>query len=307
MARLGIIGAGHVGEIVAYTAALRGGYNEIVFYDINDKRLDGVVSDLQDANRFYPHDTAFIAGTIDDVAKADHIVIASGRIPENAQRRDEFKNNHEDVKDYIPKIMAAGFDGVFVVVTNPCDAIAYAVWKYSGLDASRVIGSGTALDSERSQTILARTYGVSVHSVNSMMLGEHGDSQFLPYSQVTINHVPFDQFLEENHVTADKEAIEESVVYRGHRAFFGKGSTQYGIANTVNDILDAVHFDSKESLQVSALHSGEYGVNDVYVSTPCVIGKNGVEKIITLNLTDEELEKYRKSAETVRSYQTGVE
>lgn len=307
MARLGIIGAGHVGEIVAYTAALRGGYNEIVLYDIDEKRLDGVVSDLEDANRFYPHDTAFIAGTIEDVAKAKEIVVASGRIPENAQRRDEFKNNHEDVKDYIPKVMAAGFDGVFVVVTNPCDAIAYAVWKYSGLDASRVIGSGTALDSERSQTILARTYGVSVHSVDAMMLGEHGDSQFLPYSQVKINHIPFDQYIEENNLTADKAAIEESVVYRGHRAFFGKDSTQYGIANTVNDIVDAVHFDSKKSLQVSALHSGEYGVNDVYVSTPCVIGKNGVEKIITLNLTDEEMEKYRKSAETVRSYQASVE
>ncbi|MDD7363636.1 MAG: L-lactate dehydrogenase [Peptoniphilus sp.] len=302
MARLGIIGAGHVGEIVAYTAALRGGYKEIVLYDIDEKRLDGVVSDLEDADRFYPHDTTVVAGDIEEVAKSDQIVVCSGRIPENAQRRDEYKNNYQDVTDYIPRVMAAGFKGIFVVVTNPCDAIAYAVWKSSGTDASRVIGSGTALDSERSRTIIAREFGLSADSVDSMMLGEHGDSQFLPYSQVRLHHVPFDRYIEEIERDVDKAKLEETVVYKGHRAFFGKGSTQYGIANTVNDILDAVHYDTKRTLQVSTLHRGEYGLKDVYLSTPCVIGKDGIERVIELDLTDEERKKYAESAEIVRSY-----
>ena len=302
MAKLGIIGAGHVGEIVAYTAALRGGFTHITLNDINEKRLDGVVSDLEDAQGFYPHNTRFIAGTIEEVAASDMIVVCAGRIPENAQRRDEYTNNYADVKDYIPKVMAAGFKGIFVVVTNPCDAIAYRVWELSGMDASRIIGSGTALDSERSRTILARRFDVSPSNVHSMMLGEHGDSQFLPYSQVKINHIPLKRYLEEHGETLNEAETEESVVYRGHRAFFGKGSTQYGIANTVNTILDAVLYDEKKVLQVSALHKGEYGVEDVYVSTPCVIGKDGIEEVIELDLTDEERKKYTDSAEMIRSY-----
>lgn len=302
MAKLGIIGAGHVGEIVAYTAALRGGFTHITLHDINEKRLDGVVSDLEDAQGFYPHNTRFIAGTIEEVAASDMIVVCAGRIPKNAQRRDEYANNYADVKDYIPKVMAAGFKGIFVVVTNPCDAIAYRVWELSGLDASRIIGSGTALDSERSRTILARHFGLSPSNVRSMMLGEHGDSQFLPYSQVKINDISLKRYLEKHDLTMNEAEMEESVVFRGHRAFFGKGSTQYGIANTVNAILDAVLYDEKKVLQVSALHKGEYGVEDVYVSTPCVIGKDGIEEVIELDLTDEERKKYSDSAEMIRSY-----
>lgn len=145
MAKLGIIGAGHVGEIVAYTRALRGGFTHITLHDIDDKRLDGVVSDLEDAQGFYPHNIRFVAGSIEDVAASDMIVVCAGRIPEDGQRRNEYAGNYADVKDYIPKVMAAGFQGIFVVVTNPCDAIAYRVWELSGLDAARVIGSGTAL------------------------------------------------------------------------------------------------------------------------------------------------------------------
>lgn len=302
MAKLGIIGAGHVGEIVAYTRALRGGCTHITLHDINDKRLDGVVSDLEDATGFYPHNTHFVAGTIEDVAASDMIVVCAGRIPEDGQRRNEYAANYADVKDYIPKVMAAGFKGIFVVVTNPCDAIAYRVWELSGMDASRIIGSGTALDSERSRTILARHFDVSPSNVHSMMLGEHGDSQFLPYSQVKINDIPLERYLKEHDVTLDAAEVEKSIIYRGHRAFFGKGSTQYGIANTVNTILDAVLYDEKKTLQVSALHNGEYGVKDVYVSTPCVIGKDGIEEIVELDLTDEERKQYTDSAEMIRSH-----
>ncbi|MFR9296512.1 MAG: lactate/malate family dehydrogenase [Aedoeadaptatus pacaensis] len=254
MAKLGIIGAGHVGEIVAYTAALRGGFTHITLYDINEKRLDGVVSDLEDATRFYPHNTRFVAGDVKDVAASDMIVVCSGRIPEDCQRRKEYDNNQADVSDYIPKVMA-------------------------------------------------RLLDVSPENVESMMLGEHGDSQFLPYSQVRINHIPWDRYLKEHDLAFDEAEVEKSVVYRGHRAFFGKGSTQYGIANTVNAILDAVLYDEKKTLQVSALHKGEYGVDDVYVSTPCVIGKDGIEEVIELELTDDERKKYKDSAEIIRSYQ----
>lgn len=302
MATLGIIGAGHVGEIVAYTAALRGGFQKIILNDNNESCLDGVISDLEDANHFYPHDTAIVAGSLEEVARSDYIVVCYGRLPENCQRRDEFKNNYEILQEVIPEVMKAGFDGIFVVVTNPCDAVAHAVWKASGLDPSRVIGSGTALDSERSRTIIARRLGLSADSIDSLMLGEHGDSQFLPYSQVRVHRIPFDQYVEENGIEIDKREIEETVVYKGHRAFRGKGSTQYGIANTVNDILDAVHYDTKRALPVSTLLRGEYGVEGVYLSTPCVLGKSGVEKVVELNLNEEELARYRKSAEITREY-----
>lgn len=302
MAKLGIVGAGHVGEIVAYTAALRGGFREIALCDVDEKRLDGVVSDLEDATRFYPHNIDFFAADYKQIADADIIVIASGRIPENAQRRDEFKNNHEDVAHYVPEIVKNGFTGVFVVVTNPCDSIAYHVWKYSGFDKCRIIGSGTALDSERARTMLARILGVAPDSVACMMLGEHGDSQFLPYSRVRIHHMALDEYLKKHYMELDKAEFEESVIYRGHRAFFGKGSTQYGIANTVNDILDAVLYDEKRTLQVSALHQGEYGVDDVFISTPCVVGTAGIEEVVELTLTEEELARYRESAETIRKY-----
>lgn len=303
--RLGIIGAGHVGNIVAYTASLRGLAEEIYFYDINKEKADSEVADLEDGNSFYPHPVKFYVGDERDMASCQVIVVASGRIPEDANRLHEFANNKEDVSQYIPKIMEAGFKGIFIVVTNPCDIITYSVWKHSGLPKEKIIGSGTALDSIRSQGIIARKLGLSPTSVSSMMLGEHGDSQFLPWSQVRVCHQSLDQYLQGKKIKPEdfkKEEIEKESILRGHRVFFGKGATQFGIGNTVNDILSAIKYDSKTCLNVSTLLQGQYGIEDIFISTPCVIGKNGVEQVIELNLNSEELVKYKASANIIQGY-----
>lgn len=303
--RLGIIGAGHVGSVVAYTASLRGLANEIYIYDTNEIKADSEVADLEDGNSFYPHPVDFYVSNLSELASCQVIVIALGKIPENSDRLLEFDYNKKQVEESIPQIMEAGFQGVFVVVSNPCDIIAHLVWKHSGLSKKRVIGSGTALDSVRAVGIIARRLGISPHSLHALVLGEHGDSQFLPWSQVRVCQKNLDDYLSGHPQIAKtfkKDQIERESSRRGHRVFLGKGATQFGIGNTVCDICSAIVNDSKECLNVSTLLEGQYGIDGIYISTPCVIGENGVEEIVELDLNSQELEKYQKSADIIRGY-----
>lgn len=291
-----------MGNIVAYTASLRGLVHEVYLYDMDPQKANSEIADLEDGNSFYPHPVNFFLAQFKDLAKCQVIVVASGRIPEDADRLHEFENNKADVAEYIPKIMEAGFDGIFLVVTNPCDIITYSVWKHSGLAKERVIGSGTALDSVRAQGIIARKLGLSPRSVEAMMLGEHGDSQFLPWSQVRVAKQDLKDYLLASGQSLDFKGIEEESIYRGTKIYLGKGSTQFGIGNTVNDILAAIKYDSRVCLNVSCYLEGEYGIEGVYISTPCLIGKKGIEKVIELDLDKGELESYSKSAQIIEGY-----
>lgn len=303
--KLGIIGSGRVGNIVAYTAAMKGHVNEIIFNDIEIDKSKAEAMDINDGNLFYPHKVTAKYGDYKELAGCNIIVVCSGMIPESLDRLDEFELNKEAVDNYIPRVVEEGFNGIFIVVTNPCDIITYEVWKKSGFPSNRVIGSGTALDSARFNTIVGEKLNIDPKSVRGMMLGEHGDSQFAPWSNIYIGNRQIDEYKKDNpekFANFNKDEIEEAVTKRGMHIFAGKGSTQYGIGNTVNQIINSIINDNKEILNVSALLSGEYGLKDLYISTPCIIGKDGIEEIIELELTEEELEKYNKSANIIKDF-----
>ena len=303
--RLGIVGAGHVGEIVAYTAALRGNADEIIFCDSKEERMESEALDINDGSQFYPHGTQACFGEYKHLAGCDIIVVCTGLIPETGDRLDELELNKNAVGEYIEEIVQAGFDGYFIVVTNPCDVITYQVFKRSGFPANKVIGSGTALDSTRFNVMLAEKLQLSPNAIRGMMLGEHGESQFVPWSQIYVGHLPFEEYAKlhpDKVKDFDKDEFEAKVRSRGWDVFKGKGSTQYGIANTVNAIIRGITHDTKEILNVSTYLDGQYGVEDVYLSTPCVIGKNGIEEVIELDLNDEELKKYQESATIIKKH-----
>lgn len=303
--KLGLIGAGHVGEIVAYTAAIRGLADQIVFHDINRERMRSESLDIVDGSLFYPHRVQATFGDHEDLVDCDIIVVCSGLIPEEGDRLYEFELNKDAVASYTKSVVEKGFDGYFIVVTNPCDIITYQVLRSSGFPANKVIGSGTALDSARFCAMLAERLNLAPSAVTGLMLGEHGESQFTPWSQVKVGPYPFDRFMEkypEALPNFDKDAFEADVRGRGWEVFKGKQSTQYGIANTVNAIIRAIIHDTREILCVSAHLDGEYGLEDLYISTPCVIGAHGIEEVLELDLTDEELKRYHDSAKVIKEH-----
>ncbi|MBU5669881.1 L-lactate dehydrogenase [Peptoniphilus sp. MSJ-1] len=302
--KIGIIGAGAVGEIVAYNACMRGLATDIIINDIIKEKAESQAIDLNDARAFYPRDVKIRSGEYEDMGDRDLIVVCMGKISEK-DRLDELKGNKEAVEEFTRKIVDAGFDGFFVVVTNPVDIITYEVYKVSGFAPNKVIGSGTALDSARLQVVIADTLNISPKSVNATVLGEHGESQFVPWSQVKIdsmNLVEYEKSHPEKFENFDKDEVEDRTRRRGWDIFKGKGSTQYGIGNTVNNIIAAIKNDERIILKASALLDGEYGLDDLYISTPIMIGKNGIEEKFELDLTDDEIERLKKTASVIKEY-----
>lgn len=302
--KLGIIGAGAVGEIVAYTSAMRGIASDIIINDVIKEKAISQAIDLNDGRLFYPKDVKFRAGEYEDMGDRDVVVICSGKIPEE-DRLNELELNKKEVASYVRKIVDAGFNGIFVVVTNPVDIITYEVYKVSGFDDSRVIGSGTFLDSARLQVVIANKLGISPKSVSATVLGEHGESQFVPWSQVMIGSITLDKYKEthpELFKDFDKNQIEDDTRRRGWDIFKGKGSTQYGIGNTVNNIIQAIANDEKIVLKASCLMEGHYGLNDLYISTPIRVGKDGIEEKFELDLTEDELGRLKKTAGVIKDH-----
>ena len=237
--------------------------------------------------------------------ECDIIVLTSGGIPETSDRLDELKTNKKVVSQYTKRIVDSGFKGIFIVVSNPCDIMAYLVKKVSGFESSRVIGAGTALDSSRANSLLSKITGISAKSINAIVMGEHGESQFIPWSQVKIAGLSFYDYknkYKDQFINFNEDDFEDQVRKRGWEIYLGKSSTQYGIANTINAIISAIVHDENKVINVSAMLNGQYGLDDLYISTPCLINKNGIEKIFELPLEACELKKLNKAAELIKSY-----
>lgn len=303
--KLGIVGAGFAGEIIAYTAALRGLCDRISFVDINEKKAHAQAMDINDARSYYPHDLFADSCQYEDLRDADIIVLTSGGIPDSPDRLDEFKVNKNIMIDYTKRIVSAGFKGIFIVVSNPCDVMAYLVYKTSSFNPKRVIGAGTALDSSRLKTILSNKFDISAKSISAIVMGEHGENQFIPWSQVRIAGMPFERYIEmykNSFKDFDKKKIEDEVRKRGWDIYLGKSCTQYGIANTITKIISAIINNENIALNVSTLLNGEYSLKNIYLSTPCSINKDGINKIFELDLSVSELKKLKEAANVLNAY-----
>ncbi|MCW6677717.1 L-lactate dehydrogenase [Anaerococcus sp. NML200574] len=299
--KLGIIGSGAVGFAVGYTAARLGLVSDIKFNDKKEGLAKAQAMDIEDASSFYPHYVKMSSGSYRDMADRDIIVLATGTLDGIKDRLEEYVMYKDQVEAYVKEVVDAGFDGIFIVVSNPCDLMADLVYRVSGFEKERVIGSGTALDTTRLNTTLAKLLDIDPKDVRGVTLGEHGESQFVAWSRVAIGNMSLDEYLKANPCEFSRDEVENLVRERAWRVIDGKGHTQCGIGSTVCSIIDAIVNDKKSTILVASLLEGQYGIDDIYLSTPCVIGRKGVEKVLELELNDEEIKRIKHSEEVLKA------
>lgn len=301
--KVGIVGVGHVGAHCAFSLVTQGIVDELVLVDTNKQKAISERQDLIDSVAYLPHRVNIETGDYGDLKDCDIVVISVGTITPDHNRLSELQNSIDLVNSFVKKIVDGGFNGIFINITNPCDIIARRVWQLSGFDKSKVLGTGTGLDSSRLKAIIARETGVDHKSVNAYMLGEHGDSQMAAWSQVSFCGKPLKELEEEEpeifgHL--DKPALEEEARKAGWVTFTGKGATEFGIASTLARLVNCIFHDEKQVIPASTLLQGEYGEEGIFISTPCIIGKDGVENVFEMKLTEEELKKFKNSCEVIR-------
>ena len=289
-----IVGTGNVGASIAFALLnQRTAINEIVLTDIIAKDAEGEAMDLRDALSVAPSFVKISSGTYKDARDCDVVVITAGA----AQRPDETRmdllsKNANILKGMTQQIMASGFNGIFLVVTNPMDVLTYLVWKYSGLPAERVIGSGTVLDSARLKTRIADYLNVNPKSVGAYQIGEHGDSELTVWSRADVGGQKVDELLSPE----IREGISNFVKNEAYDIIEKKGATYYGVATCVAQILNSILNDEMRILPVS---SYDY-FSDTYFGFPTVVGREGAIRRIDLKLSENEGVLLQKSINELR-------
>lgn len=302
--KVGIIGVGHVGAHVAFSLVTQGIADELVLVDINKQKAISERQDLLDAATYLPHRINVIVGEYEDLADCDIIVNCVGKIDDVSQDRlVELQQSVDMVNTYIKRVMDSGFNGIIINITNPCDIIAYYIQKTTGLPQNKVFGTGTGLDSSRFRNVMAECTGIDHKSIVGYSLGEHGDSQMIPWSAVNLGGKPLSELAKERPETfgsLDKKDITYRTVKGGWFTYEGKKCTEFGIASTAARIINGIYHDEKFVTTASTLLEGQYGEQGLYISIPVVIGKNGVEDKYELNLTEEELKEFKHSCSVVK-------
>ena len=306
MNKITIVGAGSVGATIAYKLASDMIASEIVLVDVRSEKALGEAMDIRQGMAFIGKVNIY-AGSYEDAKGSDIVIITSGVARQANQTRLELaKVNVGIAMDIMPKIAAAAPDAKYIIVSNPVDVITYAFIKYSGLPANHIIGSGTILDTTRLRERISEYFTVDNRNVHAMVLGEHGDSSFVPWSQATISCVPVDEY--PNVLTGRKnltvplvhDEIETYMRKSGAKVIARKGATFYAVSLGVCHICKCILNGSNSILTVSTMHNGEYGLVDVCLSTPAIIGKDGVEGKVVCPLTEEEHDKLAHSADVLR-------
>ncbi|MEG3167321.1 L-lactate dehydrogenase [Sphingomonas sp. LB3N6] len=296
--RIAIVGAGNVGATTAYALMLRGLVAEIVLIDTNTDRATAEATDIADANAI-ARPARIWAGDYADTRDASILVITAGAATADGEARTSVAGKSAViVRACVEAAMAAGFEGILVVASNPADAMAQVAQTTSGLPAARVIGTGTLLDSNRFRKRVADQLGIAPGAVEGVVLGEHGDSEVMAYSSVRIGGLDLDGYLAGQ--AFDRAAVAHEVVRAGYTISHGKGHTSFGVATAIVRICEAIHRDERIVLPVSAMLDGQYGIDAVYLSLPCLIGAAGIVRILTPELAAEEVTALRASADALR-------
>ncbi|KPI84449.1 L-lactate dehydrogenase [Leptomonas seymouri] len=309
--RVGIIGSGHVGSHVGYSLAILGIADEIYFADRKESVAYSQAIDIQDAVTYMQHCVHVASCGIADLTGCDAIVLAAGQLPEANKSRlatlPRTMMSLVNIVAILKEYVMPTFTGVLICISNPADVVAAYVQKALNLPPRRVICTGTCLDSARLQAILHRELkgNVSPASMHSaMMIGEHGESGIVAWSNVRVCSKSLDELQKENPVrypSFDRDAVQDEVRKRGHHVLLGKGSTEFGIGMAAATIIKSVFHNDKCLLPCSVYLDGQYGEKGVFASVPVVIGANGVEDIIELELTPEERAGFRNSCSTIRT------
>ena len=298
-----LVGTGFVGMSMAYSMLNRGGIGELVLVDIDKEKTIGEEMDLSHGLPFAPQKMVIKAGDYNDCKDAEIVVITAGVAQKPGQTRLELAEvNTKIIKEITQNIMKSGFNGTIIVASNPVDLMSYVVYKVSGLPKNKVIGSGTVLDTARLRYMLADYMNVSSKNVHAYIMGEHGDSSFVPWDHCYIGCKKLiDVMKDNNHPIEDLEKIHQSVVNAAYEIIEKKKATYYGIGMSLNRLVRAILDDENSILTVSTyLENGEYGQNDIYIGVPAIINKDGVRELLKLDLNKEEQEKLDNSCNLIK-------
>jgi L-lactate dehydrogenase len=291
--KLSIVGMGRVGSAIAFASVLRGLANELVLVGEDREVVVGDALDLQHASAFV-RPVNVRAGAIDDTENSDVVVIAASRSSSGGPRTEHARANGPLVGEISAAVATGSPRAILLVITNPVDVMTYLAIRASGFPPSRVIGSGTLLDTGRFRALLSRHSGVHTHDIRAYILGEHGDTQFPAMSVASYGGVRFDP-----RDPAVREMAEQARKV-GYLVYQHKKHTNYGIASAAVMILHAIASDTREVLPVSTLIDGYLGVRDVCLSVPCVIGREGVVRMLPIDLDPDESARFLESARAVR-------
>lgn len=299
-----LVGCGMVGMSYAYAMLNQNTCDELVLIDVNKQRAEGEAMDLNHGLAFSGSHMRIWAGSYKDCTDADIVVICAGVAQQPGEsRRQLLERNAAVFKTIIDPITESGFNGIFLVATNPVDVMTQIVMKLSGFNPRRVIGSGTVLDTARLRYQLGSCLHTDPRSIHAYVMGEHGDSEFIPWSNAMLSTKPILDFMGESSCDLTPEGlgvIEEEVRTAAYKIIEAKRATYYGIGMALTRITKAILGDESSVLTVSAHLKGEYGEQGVYVGVPCIINKNGIQKILELNLTEEEKVKFRASCKVLK-------
>lgn len=297
--KIGVIGCGLVGATSAFALMMSGIYSEIVMIDVNTDKAEGEAMDISHAVPF-SKPARIYAGTYDDIVDASIVIVAAGasQLP-GETRLDLARKNVGVFRSIIPELASRSYDGIVLIVSNPVDVLTYAALKLSSLPPSRVFGSGTLLDSARLRYGIGEHLGIDSRSVHAYIIGEHGDSEFPAWRSVNISGIPLHEFCELRGFFDHEKHMNElalSVKNSAYELIEKKSATYYGIAMSVKRICEAITRDEKSILPLSCLQSGMYGISDVALSVPAVVGREGIIDNVPLHLSEKELTSLRDSA-----------
>lgn len=313
MNKISIIGTGSVGSTIAYTLTVMGLASEIVMIDINSEKALGEALDIRQGTPFCNACSVY-AGDYRDAADSDIVILTSGIARKPGQTRLELAQTNVNItKSIIPEITKYAPDAVYIIVSNPVDVLTYTFHKFSDIPESHIIGSGTILDTARLRARLSEYYDINQSNVHAYVFGEHGDSSFIPWSIANISNVPIKDCA--SLITTpgierpelDPEEVEQYVRKSGGRVIARKGATFYAVSVSVCHICKCLLGGLDTTMTVSTMMHGEYGIEDVCLSTLALVGNVGVRGKVNVPLTDDEVAKLRYSAETLKNVINSIE
>ena len=312
--KIGIIGAGHVGSHGGYSLISQGLVEELVYIDVDKEKAVAQALDLQDSSTYLGRRVKVYAGNYSDIKDADILIVAAGPLPDMAagqtDRQQTLGATVAILKDIIPQIKASGFNGIIVNISNPADVVTHYLQEKLNWNPKRILSTSTTLDSSRVRRAIAEETGYDQHSIYAYALGEHGESQFVPWSNVTVGGKPILELIKEQPERFGKLNLDE-IASRAKKAGWiilgGKGSTEFGIGASIANVVQAIFGGEDRILPVSTLLQGQYGQSGVYASVPCRVNNEGIAEVIELKLTAEEQAKFAQSCRTIdENYQKAL-
>ena len=296
-----LVGTGFVGMSMAYSLLNQGGVNELVLIDIMKDKAEGEAMDLSHGMPFAPSKMDIKAGDYDECKDANIVVITAGLNQKPNQTRLELAQaNAKIIKDVTKQVVASGFKGIFVVASNPVDLMTYVVYKTSGFPSSKVIGSGTVLDTARLRYLIGDYLDVSSKNVHAYIMGEHGDSSFVPWSHCYVGCKKLIDVMKENKKPIeDLDKIYTGVQQAAYEIINKKKATYYGIGIALTRLIKAILGDENSIMPVSTYINGEYGHSGMFIGVPAIINRKGVKEILELKLEDKDQEKFDNSCKVL--------